>query len=227
MDGDLQNDPADILPLLEKLEQGYDLVSDWRKNRDDPFMTRVLPSLMANWVIKQVTRTNVHDIGCALKAYRREIINDIKLYGEIHCFLPNLAEIQGARVAEVPVSHHPRCYGQSKYGLERNFKLLMGLCTVYFFKKYLARPLHLFGFFGIVILGLAILLFLSGLISFLFLSSDAIAITLFWIIVSLGIIQLIAIALIFLSLGLLAELLTRTYHESQNLPVYRVRFIIE
>lgn len=221
MDGDLQNDPADIPELLAKLEEGYDLVSGWRKKRQDAALTRLLPSRIANALIGQVTGVRIHDYGCSLKAYRAEIVQDLNLYGELHRFLPALAFIEGARVAEIPVRHHARRYGHSKYGLSRTFRVLMDLVTVFFFKKFLTRPMHVFGFFGILctLLGSALGLYLS--------------------ILKLGFGQsigdrplLILAVLLFLtgvqlfSFGLLAELLMRTYHESQKRPIYRVRDVV-
>ncbi|MEO1802592.1 MAG: glycosyltransferase family 2 protein, partial [Cyanobacteria bacterium J06629_2] len=148
LDGDLQNDPADIPMLLEKLEEGYDLVSGWRRKRQDAALTRLLPSKIANIIIAKVTGVKLHDYGCSLKAYRAELIADMNLYGELHRFLPALAYIEGARIAEVPVRHHARRFGQSKYGLGRTIRVIMDLLTVYFMKKFLTRPMHVFGLGG-------------------------------------------------------------------------------
>jgi glycosyltransferase involved in cell wall biosynthesis len=145
LDSDLQNDPADIPMLLAKLDEGYDLVSGWRKQRQDKFLTRRLPSIAANRLIALVTGVHLHDYGCSLKAYRAELLADMNLYGELHRFLPALAFIEGARITELPVRHHPRRYGQSKYGLGRTFRVAMDLLTIWFMKKFLTRPMHVYG----------------------------------------------------------------------------------
>ncbi|MCA1994817.1 MAG: glycosyltransferase family 2 protein, partial [Coleofasciculus sp. S288] len=150
LDGDLQNDPADIPMLLSKLEEGYDLVSGWRKNRQDAALTRLLPSKIANWLIGKITGVKLHDYGCSLKAYRSELVADMNLYGELHRFLPALAFIEGARITEIPVRHHPRRHGSSKYGLGRTFRVVLDLFTVFFMKKFLTRPMHVFGLWGII-----------------------------------------------------------------------------
>ncbi|MBO9998089.1 MAG: glycosyltransferase family 2 protein [Cyanobacteria bacterium SID2] len=221
LDGDLQNDPTDIPRLLTTLEEGYDLVSGWRKNRQDAALTRLLPSKIANWVIGRVTGVQLHDYGCSLKAYRAEIVADMNLYGELHRFLPALAFIEGARIVEIPVAHHARRYGKSKYGLGRTFRVLMDLLTVFFMKKFLTRPMHVFGFFGIActLAGIA----LSGYLTFLKLGlgqniGDRPLLTLAILLIIAGI-QLF-------SFGLLAELVMRTYHESQQRPIYRIREVI-
>ena len=150
LDGDLQNDPADIPLLLEQLEQGYDLVSGWRHQRQDPAMSRKLPSRLANRLIARVTGVRLHDYGCSLKAYRRELVEDMNLYGELHRFLPALAFIEGARISEVKVNHRARRYGASKYGIDRTFRALMDLLTVWFMKRFLTRPMYVFGFGGLL-----------------------------------------------------------------------------
>ncbi|MEB3357848.1 MAG: glycosyltransferase family 2 protein [Synechococcales bacterium] len=218
MDGDLQNDPADIPRLLDKLGEGYDLVSGWRKNRQDAALTRLLPSKIANFLISRVTEVDLHDYGCSLKAYRAELVADMNLYGELHRFLPALAFIEGARIAEIPVRHHARRFGQSKYGLGRTFRVVMDLLTIFFIKKFLTRPMHVFGFFGLGALGLGSLLGLYLTVLKLGFGQNIgnrplliLAVVLF-----LAGIQLF-------SFGLLAELLMRTYHESQGRPIYRVR----
>ena len=221
LDGDLQNDPADIPYLLAKLEEGYDLVSGWRKNRQDAALTRLLPSKIANWLIGKVTGVKIHDYGCSLKVYRTELLADMNLYGELHRFLPALAFIEGARIAELPVRHHPRTYGKSKYGLGRTVRVVMDLFTVFFMKKFLTRPMHVFGLWGLVslILGTLMGLYLTVL-KFLFNQNigDRPMLILSVLLVVTGV-QLF-------SFGLLAELLMRTYHESQKRPIYRVREII-
>ena len=222
LDGDLQNDPADIPLLLAKLEEGYDLVSGWRKNRQDAALTRLLPSKIANWLIGQVTGVKLHDYGCSLKAYRSELVADMNLYGELHRFLPALAFIEGARITELPVRHHARRYGSSKYGLDRTFRVVMDMLTVWFMRKFLTRPMHVFGLFGLgsFVLGMAIELYLT-ILKFGFgasISDRPILI--------LGVVLILAGIQLF-SFGLLAELLMRTYHESQGRPIYRVREVLE
>ncbi|MBS0018530.1 MAG: glycosyltransferase family 2 protein [Arthrospira sp. SH-MAG29] len=222
LDGDLQNDPADIPHLLAELSKGYDVVSGWRKHRQDDFLTRLLPSKIANWLIGKITGVQLHDYGCSLKAYRSEVVHDMKLYGELHRFLPVLAFIEGARVTELPVRHHPRRYGRSKYGLGRTFRVLMDLFTIAFIKTFLTRPMHVFGLLGFVLLLFGITA--GGYLSFLRLVLGA----------SIGHRPLLMLAVLLtltgiqlLCFGLLAELLMRTYHESQDRPIYRVRELIE
>ena len=221
LDGDLQNDPADIPYLLAKLEEGYDLVSGWRKNRQDAALTRLLPSKIANWLIGKVTGVKIHDYGCSLKVYRTELLADMNLYGELHRFLPALAFIEGARIAELPVRHHSRTYGKSKYGLGRTVRVVMDLFTVFFMKKFLTRPMHVFGLWGLISLTLGTLIGLYLTFLKLFLNQsigDRPMLILSVLLVVTGV-QLF-------SFGLLAELLMRTYHESQKRPIYRVREII-
>lgn len=218
MDGDLQNDPEDILPLVHKLNEGYDLVSGWRRKRQDAALTRLLPSKIANLIIGKVTGVRIRDYGCSLKAYRAELVADMKLYGELHRFLPALAFIEGARVTEMPVRHHARQHGQSKYGLSRTFRVVMDLLTVAFMKTFLTRPMHIFGSLGM--LSTATGIFLGFYLAFvkLFLGQGIgdRPLLLMSVVLLLAGIQLFCF-------GLLAELLMRTYHESQNRPIYRVR----
>lgn len=218
LDGDLQNDPQDIPRLLSKLEEGYDLVSGWRKNRQDNQVTRLLPSKIANWLIGRVTGIALHDYGCSLKAYRTEVVRDMNLYGELHRFLPALAFIEGARITEMPVNHHARRFGKSKYGLGRTFRVVMDLMTVYFMKRFLTKPMHVFGLLGMVSM-------LSGALLGVYLTVVKFAygqdigdrpLLILAVVLFLTGIQLF-------SFGLLAELLMRTYHESQKRPIYRVR----
>jgi glycosyltransferase involved in cell wall biosynthesis len=221
LDGDLQNDPADIPLLLEKLNQGFDLVSGWRHRRQDAALSRLLPSLLANRLIARVTGVKLHDYGCSLKAYRREVIDDLNLYGELHRFLPALAFIEGARITEVQVTHHPRRYGKSNYGIDRTFRVLMDLLTVWFMKRFLTRPMYVFGSGGLVAMG-------AGLLVALWLVGEKLLIG-----TNIGDRPLLLMALIcFLTgvqlfcFGLLAEIQMRTYHESQGRPIYRVRDIL-
>lgn len=222
LDGDLQNDPADIPMLLAKLEEGYDLVSGWRKNRQDAALTRLLPSKIANWLIGRITGVKLHDYGCSLKAYRSELIADMNLYGELHRFLPALAFIEGARITEVPVRHHARRHGSSKYGLGRTFRVVLDLLTVFFMKKFLTRPMHVFGLLGIAstVLGTLLGLYLTFLKLGLGQSIGDRPLLILVVILLLAGVQLF-------SFGLLGELLMRTYHESQGRPIYRVREVVE
>ena len=221
LDGDLQNDPADIPILLAKLDEGYDLVSGWRKKRQDAALTRLLPSKIANWLIGKVTGVKIHDYGCSLKAYRTELVADMNLYGELHRFLPALAFIEGARITEIPVRHHPRRFGQSKYGLGRTIRVVMDLFTIFFMKKFLTRPMHVFGLWGMIsfALGIATGLYLT-LIKFVF-NQD----------IGSRPLLILAVLLVLTGIqlfcfGLVCELLMRTYHESQRRPIYRIRDII-
>lgn len=222
LDGDLQNDPADIPRLLAKLDEGYDLVSGWRKDRQDAMVTRLIPSRIANWLIRSVTEVQIHDYGCSLKAYRSELVRDMNLYGELHRFLPALAFIEGARIAEIPVRHHARQFGQSKYGLGRTFRVLMDLLTIYFMKRFLTRPMHVFGLFGLsaMILGVGLGAYLTFLKLALGESIGDRPLLILSVVLFITGVQLF-------SFGLLAELLMRTYHESQNRPIYRVREVVE
>lgn len=221
LDGDLQNDPSDIPLLLAKLNEGYDLVSGWRKNRQDAALTRLLPSKIANWLIGRVTGVTLHDYGCSLKAYRAELVADMNLYGELHRFLPALAFIEGARITELPVRHHARRFGRSKYGLGRTLRVIMDLATVFFMKKFLTRPMHVFGLLGLGSMALGTLLGIYLTVLKLGLRQ------------SIGDRPLLILAVLLLltgvqlfSFGLLAELLMRTYHESQGRPIYRVREVV-
>ncbi|MBT3712484.1 MAG: glycosyltransferase family 2 protein, partial [Anaerolineae bacterium] len=163
LDADLQNDPADIPMMLEKLDEGYDVVSGWRVKRKDTFITRTLPSRMANGLISRVTGVELHDYGCTLKVYRREVLTGFKLYGEMHRFIPVFAHSVGAKIIEVPVNHHPRRFGETKYGLNRTLKVLLDLFTVKFLLDYSAKPIYLFGGagFGIIAISTALLIFLA------------------------------------------------------------------
>jgi glycosyltransferase involved in cell wall biosynthesis len=221
LDADLQNDPADIPMLLAKLDEGYDMVSGWRQKRQDKALTRLLPSKIANWLIRRITGVRIHDYGCSLKAYRAELVADMNLYGELHRFLPALAYIEGARIAEMPVRHHARKFGQSKYGLSRTFRVMMDLLTIAFMKTFLTRPMHVFGLLGLssIFSGGAIGLYLT-FVKLVF-HED------------IGDRPLLILAVLLLvtgvqlfCFGLLAEVLMRTYHESQGKPIYRVREVI-
>lgn len=218
LDGDLQNDPADIPLLLAKLDEGYDLVSGWRKNRQDNTISRLLPSKIANWLIARVTGVRLHDYGCSLKAYRSELVADLNLYGELHRFLPALAFIEGARIAEIPVRHHARRFGQSKYGIWRTFRVLMDLLTISFMKKFLTRPMHVFGLLGMIsmVLGTGLGVYLTVLkLGFGQIIGNRPLLILAVVLLLTGV-QLFCF-------GLLGEVMMRTYHESQGRPIYRVR----
>jgi glycosyltransferase involved in cell wall biosynthesis len=217
LDGDLQNDPADIPVLLEQLEQGYDLVSGWRHQRQDNAVSRLLPSKLANRLIASVTGVRLHDYGCSLKAYRRELVEDMNLYGELHRFLPALAFIEGARISEVKVNHKARQYGQSKYGIDRTFRVLMDLLTVWFMKRFLTRPMYVFGFGGLCAIGVGVLL--SAWLLFEKLGGADIGNRPLLLVAVLALISGVQL----FCFGLLAELQMRTYHESQGRPIYRVR----
>lgn len=221
LDADLQNDPADIPMMLEKLDEGYDVVSGWRKFREDNALTRNLPSHMANWLISNVTGVHLHDYGCTLKAYRREVITGFRLYGEMHRFIPVYANSVGAKILEVPVRHHARKFGKSKYGLERTLKVVLDLIAVQFLTRYSAKPIYLFG-------GGGILMFLTGFAGIAFLAIrkllaqvEILTSPIFIISVMLALMGFQAILM-----GLIAELLVRTYHESQQKPTYTVRRVM-
>jgi glycosyltransferase involved in cell wall biosynthesis len=222
MDGDLQNDPNDIPRLIEKLNEGYDVVSGWRANRQDGFWLRRFPSRLANSLISRTTGTYLHDYGCTLKAYRREIIQNLKLYGEMHRFIPALLGGNGARIAELPVAHHARRYGRSKYGIARTIRVLLDLLLVKFSLSFLTKPLQIFGLIGLLTFlpGAAICAYL--VFARIFLAQQLADRPLFL----LGIL-LTMIGTQFVSMGILAEIQIRTYHESSNKPTYLVRELLE
>lgn len=220
MDGDLQNDPEDIPKLINVLEKGFDLVSGWRKDRKDSFINRKLPSMIANWLISKVTGTRLHDYGCSLKAYRADLIKKIKLYGDLHRFIPALANQVGAKIAEVEVTHYPRLYGKSKYGISRTFKVILDLIMIKFFQSFFTKPLRAFGTIGL----------LSSILGFLL----ALKLTFekFYYNVNIGgrpllilsvLLMIVGIQLI--AMGLLGEFLVRIYFESQDKPIYYIREI--
>jgi glycosyltransferase involved in cell wall biosynthesis len=222
MDGDLQNDPQDIPALLKKLLEGeYDIVNGWRKNRKDSWFTKVLPSRIGNWFIGRVTGVKLHDYGCSLKAYRSEVIKEIPLYGELHRFIPALAAIYGARIAEVPVRHHPRLEGKSKYTPAKAFRVLMDLGIVIFLKSFGQKPFHVFGWVGLT-------LFLFGICvdSYLALEKIFLGVALGERPMLLFGTLLILTGLQLFSMGILAEIQVRTYHESQGKPIYTIREMI-
>jgi len=220
MDGDLQDDPEDIPLVLAKMREGYDIVSGWRRDRKEPWLTRRIPSMTANWIMAKASRVPLHDFGATFKAYRREIVQDLPLYGELHRFIPALASWQGASVAEIVIRNHPRKAGKSKYGIGRTIRVMLDLFTIKFLLDYSTKPLQFFGLFGLGALAVG----------------GAINLFLFWkkvmmrtaLMVEHGPLMLLGIALViagiqFLSLGLIGELVTRTYYESQRKPIYAVR----
>ncbi len=222
MDGDLQNDPADIPLLLEKIEEGFDVVSGWRKDRKDPFWSRKLPSLLANALISRITKVKLHDYGCSLKAYRAEVIKGLIIYGELHRFIPALVNLSGARVTEVEVRHHPRRFGRSKYGLSRTYRVLLDLLLMFFFRKFATKPLHIFGLTGGVLFFLGFLIegYLTCLKLFLHQKIGHRPLLILGVLLILAGINL-------LGTGLLAELLIRIYYESSGKRIYAVREVIE
>ncbi len=222
IDADLQNDPKDIPKILKKMEDGYDVVSGWRKERKDPFLTRIVPSKIANWLVSILAGIHLHDYGCTLKAYSKDVAKNVQLYGEMHRYIPALASWIGINVTEVPVSHHERKFGKSKYGISRTPRVILDLITLKFLLSYSTRPIQIFGSLGIItgFLGFLIALFLS----YVKLVQKQ----------SIGDrpLLLLAVLLIFLgfqfiSMGLLGELAVRTYHESQNKPIYFVKKILD
>ena len=221
LDGDLQNDPAEIPRMLEKLDEGYDLVAGWRKHRQDRALSRKLPSFLANRLISKTTKVQLHDYGCTLKAIRSDVAKRMNLYGEMHRFIPAIAAEQGVRIAEIPVNHRARIAGQSKYGISRTFRVLLDLLTVKFFLGYSTRPLHMFGALGFVSGGLGV-----GLMSLLFVERLFFDVPLGNRPLLLIATMLVLIGLQFICFGLLAEILVRTYHESQNKKTYTVREVL-
>jgi glycosyltransferase involved in cell wall biosynthesis len=218
MDADLQNDPDDIPMLLARLEEGFDIVSGWRKNRQDKALSRRLPSKIANWLIGRVTRVRLHDYGCTLKAYRREVLEPVRLYGEMHRFIPVYAKWSGARITEQVVRHHARKEGKSKYGLARTLKVLLDLTTVKFLGDYSTKPLYLFGFWGAIFMAGG---FLSGVITLIekFMTPTVYAHRNPLLLLA---VMLFVVGVQLIGMGLLAELLVRTYHESQQKTVYLI-----
>lgn len=221
LDADLQNDPADIPKMLEVINQGYDVVSGWRVNRKDPFLTRRLPSMIANRLISDVTGVHLHDYGCSLKAYRRDVVKGINLYGELHRFIPAMASWLGVSMMEVPVNHRARQHGRSKYGLSRTFRVLLDLLTVRFLLSYSTRPIHIFGGLGLLGFGAGTVLGLYLTLVKLVLHQDIGGRPLL-----LLAILLMVVGVQLVSMGLLGELVVRTYHETQDKPIYVVRDVL-
>jgi glycosyltransferase involved in cell wall biosynthesis len=221
IDADLQNEPADIFRLLALIDQGYDVVSGWRKDRKDDGLSRRLPSHIANSLISWVTGVHLHDYGCTLKAYRADLLDQINLYGEMHRFIPAYLALVGARIAEIPVEHHPRVHGKSKYGLTRTFNVVLDLTTVKFFGSFGTKPIYVFGGVGLILIALSVIVGLAMV----------------WQKIALGV-SMIQTPLLLLSaifflmgfqtllMGLLSELVMRTYHEARGKPIYHIRTIL-
>ncbi|TAN43038.1 MAG: glycosyltransferase [Nitrospirae bacterium] len=220
MDGDLQNDPKDIPKLIEKLKD-FDLVSGWRKHRKDTFFTRRLPSIIANWLISKVTGVNLHDYGCSLKAYKRDVVKNLRLYGEMHRFIPAMASWYGVKIAEMETTHHPRLRGKSKYGISRTIKVILDLITVKFLQSFSTKPIQFFGPVGVLFAlgGVGISFYLS--IEKLFRGATLAGRPL----LLLGVL-LIIVGVQFIGMGLLGEMIVRVYHESQKKPIYALKKIL-
>ena len=218
LDGDLQNDPADIPRLLDKLAEGYDVVSGWRRNRIGGMLTRKLPSLIANWLISRMSGVHLHDYGCTLKAYKKDVVKDVKLYGEMHRFIPIYASWQGGKVAEIPVNDLPRTHGRSKNGLERVVKVILDLMVVKFLASYADKPIYVFGGFGLASIALS---FAAGVLALYlkFVEHTSFISTPLPLLVVLAFIT----GVMSILMGLIAEIIMRTYYESQGKQVYLVR----
>jgi len=222
IDADLQNDPTGIPLLLDKMDEGYDLVSGWRANRQDSYLSRRLPSTIANWLIAKTTGVQVHDRGCSLRAHRREVVKQMRLYGELHRFIPDMASWVGVTMAEVPVKHRPRRFGKSKYGISRTFRVILDLITVRFLLSYSTRPIHIFGSLGLLsfLAGLGMGVYLTVLKLVTGQEIGGRPLLMLSVLLMLVGVQMVA-------MGLLGELIVRAYHESQNKPIYTVRQIID
>lgn len=217
MDSDLQNDPKDIPRFIEKINEGFDVVSGWRKNRQDFAISRKLPSKIANWLIRNITNVHVHDYGCSMKAYKRDLIQDIQLYGEMHRFIPAYAGWHGGKVTEIIVNHRPRIHGKTKYGISRTFKVLLDLVVVKFLSKYMNRPMHFFGGIGFISLGLGTI---AGLISIILKIFEIRAFVATPLPIFSALLIIVGVQLI--AMGVIAEILMRVYYESQDKTPYRI-----
>ena len=225
LDADSQNDPNDIPALVARLDEGFDVVSGWRKNRMDRSLSRVLPSRCANWLISRVSGVRLHDYGCSLKAYRRDVVQDVRLYGEMHRFIPIYAHMNGGKVTEMVVNHRPRKHGQSKYGLDRIFKVVLDLLVVKFFLSFAAKPIYIFGGFGILcLLGSFVPM---GMAIFYKLATGELHKDFVETPLPIASATLILVGLLAILQGIIAEVLMRTYFESQNRRPYRVRRVVE
>jgi glycosyltransferase involved in cell wall biosynthesis len=221
LDGDLQNDPQDIAQLVNKLDEGYDVVSGWRRNRRDGFWLRTLPSRVANWLISRTTGTYLHDYGCTLKAYRADMLRELRLYGEMHRFIPALIGGNGARITEIPVNHYARRHGKSKYGISRTVRVLLDLLTVKFLLSFLTKPLQIFGLVGLVLLSIGVIIcfYLTVMKIFAGYSLAERPLLLLGIFLAL-------VGLQFICLGILAEIQIRSYHESSKRYTYSIREVL-
>jgi hypothetical protein len=217
MDADLQNDPSDIPKLIKKLDDGYDVVSGWREKRKDRYFTRILPSKIANWIISKISGVTLHDYGCTLKAYKKATLKNVKLYGEMHRFIPIYIAWQGGKITELPVNHHARKYGKSKYGLMRTFSVIADLIFIKYMEKQFSHPMHLFGGFTIINIGLSMLSFLIMIYFKFWGGKSFIQTPLPQLVVLFAMIGILS-----LFMGFLAEILMRTYYESQNKKSYQV-----
>jgi len=218
MDSDLQNEPEDIIRLLEKIDEGYDVVSGWRNKRQDKWISRKLPSKIANWLISKVTDVPLHDLGCSLKAYRGEILRQVNLYGEMHRFIPVHASWIGAKITEIPVGHHARQFGKSKYGIKRTFKVLLDLITVKFMGSYSTKPIYVFGGTGMISFLLSVVFGIAVIVMKMVEHRNVTGNPFFMLSIMLFI-----IGVLFIQMGILAEIMIRTYHESEKIPPYKVR----
>lgn len=221
MDGDLQNDPRDIPRLLKKIEEGYDVVTGWRHDRKDAFINRKLPSMIANKIISLTTGIKLHDYGCTLKAFKKYVIKGINLYGELHRFIPAIASGLGISFTEITVNHRPRRFGTSKYGISRTIRVILDLITVKFLLSFSTKPIQIFGLMGLVSGGIGLTIALIMTIQRQFFNVPLSDRPLLFLAI-----LLIFIGIQFISLGLIAELQARTYHESQNKPIYHVREVL-
>jgi glycosyltransferase involved in cell wall biosynthesis len=221
MDADLQNDPRDVPLLMSKIDEGYDIVSGWRKDRQDRFWDRRLPSMIANRLISNVTDVQLHDYGCSLKAYRRDVLQHVRLYGELHRFIPALASQVGGTVTEVPVNHYARQYGRSKYGISRTVRVMLDLITVWFLGTYATRPIHVFGTIGLISAAAGIVMGIYLTILKILFNHDIGGRPLLLLAV-----LLVVIGVQLITMGLIGEMVIRTYYESQAKPIYYVRNIV-
>ncbi len=221
LDADLQNDPADIPLILEKIDEGYDIVSGWRKDRKDKLLSRRLPSVLANRLISRMFNVKLHDYGCTLKAYKKDILDNIELYGEMHRYIPAVASWMGVRIAEVPVNHHPRKFGKAKYGISRTFRVILDIITIKFLLTYSKKPMQIFGFVGVAasLIGMGLTIWLIVQRVFFNIALSARPLFILSIFIFLGGIQ-------FITMGLLGEIMMRTYHEGTGKPTYVIRNIL-
>ncbi|MDY6935496.1 MAG: glycosyltransferase family 2 protein [Spirochaetota bacterium] len=221
MDSDLQNDAKDIKRLLKKINEGYDVVSGWRRERKDGLLYRRIPSIIANWLISKISGVKLHDLGCSLKAYRREVLQYVKLYGEMHRFIPIHVSWEGAKITEIQVEHHSRKFGISNYGLKRTFKVILDLITVKFMGTYSTKPIYVFGGIGLILFIMSIFSGSAVIIMKMMLNHSMIRNPLFHLTV-----MLITLSMMVVLLGILAEILIRVYHETQGQPPYRIREVV-